>query len=80
MSAMLEREAKRRGMTVTELTDDVNATPDALVRDIVADARKGISKSQSMITARPEAEPTRRSNRGWVEPEATSTSTRGRVD
>ena len=65
MSAMLEREAKRRGITVTELLM-FNATPDALVRDIVADARKGISKSQSMVTARPEAEPTRRSNRGWV--------------
>ena len=65
--AVLEAEAKRRGISVTEIRM-INATQDALVRDIVSDGRKGISQSQSMIPTRPEAQPTRRSNRGWVEP------------
>ena len=65
--AMLEREAKRRRITVTELLM-FNAVPDNVVRDIVGDARRGISQSQSMLTSRPEPTPTRKSDRGWVEP------------
>ena len=65
--AFLQAEAKRRGLTVTELLM-LNATPDAVVRDIVDDARRGLSQSQSMIASRPEAEPTRRSNKGEPKP------------
>ena len=64
--AMLEREAKRRGISVTELKM-IEAVPENIIRDIVGDARKGLSQSQSMIASRPEARPTRRSNKGWVE-------------
>ena len=60
--AMFEREAKRRGITVTELKM-LEAVPDNVIRDIVADNRRGMSQSQSMITSRPEVEPTRRSNK-----------------
>ena len=63
--AMLEREAKRRGISVTELKM-VEAVPDNVIRDIVADSRRGLSQSQSMITTRPEAEPRRR-GKGLVE-------------
>lgn len=65
--ALLEREAKRLGKTVTQLRMEM-ATPDAVVRDLVADARKGISQSQSMLVERPEPTPTRKSDRGWAEP------------
>ena len=65
--AMLEREAKRRGISVTELKM-IEAVPDKVIRDIVSDGRRGISQSQSMIAARSEAQPTRRSDKGWVEP------------
>ena len=37
--ALLEEEAKRRGLSVTELLM-LNATPDAVVRDFVDDARR----------------------------------------
>ena len=67
--AMLEREAKRRGLTVTELKMR-EAVPESVIRDIVADGRRGISQSQSMITTRPEPAPTRQSNKGWVEPKS----------
>ena len=63
--ALFEREAKRLGKSVTQLRMEL-ATPTQLVRDIVSDGRKGISQSQSMIVERPEATPTRKSNRGWV--------------
>ena len=65
--ALFEREAKRLGKTVTQLRMEM-ATPDAVVRDIVDDARRGLSQSQSMIASRPEAEPTRRSNKGEPKP------------
>ena len=64
--ALLEREAKRLGKTVTQLRMEM-ATPDAVVRDIVGDARRGLSQSQSLIASRPEPTPTRKSDRGWVE-------------
>jgi hypothetical protein len=61
--AFLQAEAKRRGLTVTELLM-LNATPDAVVRDLVADGRRGISQSQSLVA--PEraerSEPVRRGN------------------
>ena len=64
--AMLEREAKRLGVTVTELKMR-EAVPDNVVRDIVNDGRKGISQSTSMLV--PEhhkraerSEPLRRGN------------------
>lgn len=66
--AFLQAEAKRRGLSMTELLM-LNATPDAVVRDIANDGRKGISQSQSMLT--PEraerSEPKRRTG-AWVEP------------
>ena len=63
--ALLEAEAKRRGLTVTQLKM-LNAVPDNVLRDIVADSRKGISQSTSLIPTE-RSEPTRRTN-GWVEP------------
>ena len=64
--AMFEMEAKRRGLTITELKM-LNAAPDSLLRDIVSDARKGISQSTSMIPTT-EREPVRRVRGGWIEP------------
>ena len=63
--ALLEREAKRLGISVTQLLM-LNAVSDDCIRDIAADGRKGISQSQSMIAERPEPTPTRKSDRGWV--------------
>ena len=61
--AMLEREAKRRGLTVTELKM-LEAVPTDVIRDIVSDNRHGLSQSQSLIA--PEraerSEPVRRGN------------------
>ena len=66
--AMLEREAKRLGLSVTELKMRL-AVPDEVVRDIVGDARRGLSQSQSLLAPdRAQREPTRKSDRGWVEP------------
>ena len=70
--ALLEREAKRLGISVTTLLM-LNAVSDDCIRDIASDGRKGISQSQSMIAERPEATPTRKSDRGWVEPTAFAT-------
>jgi hypothetical protein len=63
--ALLEAEAKRRGISVTQLQMQM-AVPDDLIRDIVADSRKGISQSASMISTSERAEPPRRTN-GWIE-------------
>ena len=64
--ALLAAEAKRRGISVTELKMH-NAVPDDLLRDIVADSRKGISQSASMIPTNERAEPRTRHTNGWVE-------------
>ena len=60
--AILEAEAKRRGISVTTLKM-LEAVPENVIRNIVSDGRKGISRSNSMIASRPEVEPTRRSIR-----------------
>jgi hypothetical protein len=46
--AILEAEAKRRGISVTTLKM-LEAVPDEVIRAIVSDGRKGISRSTSMI-------------------------------
>jgi hypothetical protein len=63
---LLEREAKARGLSVTQYLM-LKATPDSLMRDLMADARRGISNSASMIPDRERKQPTARGT-GWVEP------------
>ena len=65
--ALFEREAKRLGLSVTELRMRL-AVPEEVIRDISDDARKGLSQSQSLLAPdRAEREHTQRSNKGWVE-------------
>ena len=64
--ALFEREAKRLGKTVTQLRMEM-ATPDAVVRDLVADGRSGISQSQSLV-APERAERSEPVRRGMGEP------------
>jgi hypothetical protein len=60
----VEAEARRRGIDAYKVRAS-NAVGDALVRDLVADAYKGISQSASMIP--PSREPAKPRGTGWVE-------------
>jgi hypothetical protein len=63
----VEAEAKRRGLEPYQVRA-TQAVGDRLVRDIVADARRGLSQSASMIPDRQRSEPSPTGNNGWVEP------------
>jgi hypothetical protein len=51
---MLDAEARRRGLSTTQLRM-LRATPDSLLRDLAADARRSRAPS-SIIPAKPEAQ------------------------
>src|SRR6516225_10022736 len=61
----VEAEARRRGVQPYQLRA-ANAVGDRLVKDLVADAYKGISQSASML--RPSREPPKPKGNGWVDP------------
>jgi hypothetical protein len=61
----VEAEARLRGIQAYQVRA-MQAVPDQLVRDIVADAYKGISQSASMI--KPERKPPPAKGSGWVDP------------
>jgi hypothetical protein len=64
---LIQREAAARGISETMLRM-LKATPDSLMRDLMADARKGISSSASMIPDRERKQPPVAKGSGWVEP------------
>jgi hypothetical protein len=59
----------RLAMPTSVQAEIVGAVSDATIRDIVSDGRRGISRSASIIPAKPEAQgrPSVGSN-GWIEP------------
>jgi hypothetical protein len=63
--AELEAEARRRGLEPWQLAA-MRAVPVDLVRDLVADSRRGPSQPSSMVT-KPEAPAAPKGN-GWAEP------------
>jgi hypothetical protein len=60
----VEAEARRRGIEPYQVRA-TQAVPDRLVRDLVADAYRGISQSASMIP--PFREPAKPKGTGWVD-------------
>jgi hypothetical protein len=60
----VEAEARRRGIQPYQVRA-ANAVGDRLVAELVADARKGISQSASMVP--PSREPAKPRGNGWVE-------------
>jgi hypothetical protein len=60
---LLEREARARGLSVTQYLM-LKATPDSLMRDLMSDARRGISNSASMLPPQPSKPVTK--GTGWV--------------
>jgi len=74
----LEMEAKRRGISVTQLRMQL-ATPDSLMKDIVADSRRGISQSASMLPPTRSGEEVKRGT-GWQDPAPLSTPGIDHVD
>jgi hypothetical protein len=60
----VEAEARRRGIQPFQVRA-ANAVNDRLMADIVADARRGISESASMIP--PSREPVKPKGTGWVD-------------
>jgi hypothetical protein len=63
---LLEREARMRGFSSVTQFLMWKATPDSLMRDLMADARRGISSSASMLPPQP-SKPVARGT-GWIEP------------
>jgi hypothetical protein len=63
---LLERAAKMLGLSVTQYLM-MKAVPDSLIADIVADNRRGISNSASMIPDR-DRKPVVEKGTGWVDP------------
>jgi hypothetical protein len=63
---LLEREAKMRGLSVTQYLM-LKATPDSLMRDLMADVWRGIPQSASMIPDAERSKPVARGT-GWVKP------------
>jgi len=61
----LEAEARARGLEPWQL-EMSRAVDDKLMREIVADSRRGVSQPSSLIEE-PKAEPAKRGT-GWVEP------------
>lgn len=62
---LLEAEARRRGLSVTQLRM-LKAVPDDLIRQIVADNRRGVAERSSPVAPAKEA-PVQRGS-GWAEP------------
>jgi hypothetical protein len=60
----VEREAKMRGLTIPQYLAQ-RAIPNSLARDLMADARRGISNSASMIPDRERSKPVQRGS-GWT--------------
>src|SRR5215469_15317228 len=63
----VEAEARVRGIEPYKVRAS-NAVGDRLIKDIVADARRGISQSASMIPDRQRSSAEAQQGNGWVEP------------